>query len=148
MGLQDFDTVFRFAQEWLEADPVRFRGGVLDIQAVLRDAVNAGLSVDDGNMFETLKAELSDVMMCQQRAIQNEVAPPPRPGTVRWCVLHQDSPVSGAGSMTLRQACYALAWLKQRSRMNGVGLDTLCGLLSAGGLLAQDNLMPRCARRT
>lgn len=102
-----------------------------------------GLDIARPGLYEAVHERLVDVMSSDLAEKQSEDAPPPRKWSVRWYLQRKDQLVSHGSTLTVHQACFALAWHKMWSGMTEQGMDSLCRLLSAGGLCNEANLMPR-----
>lgn len=138
--VQTFHDLLNFASHgW------RIRGGQDDTAlALLEDAAQQGLYSTTLGDAEAVMAELSDLMAKQNESQTSKDLPAPQQYSIRWYQGLANEPISAAGSMTVLQMCYAVMWLKVSGGMTGASVDSLCRLVSFGGLLDESNKMPRC----
>lgn len=142
--VQSLEDLFLFAQAELAKPEWRMRGGQdIDGHALMQAAQQQGLYIDDRAAVAALTAELSDAMDCTLARQRKNDLPAPRKYTIRWYQLEGDNPIAAGSDVTVRQACYAMVWLKLLGGMTGQCLDSFCRLLSFGGMLRAENIMPR-----
>jgi hypothetical protein len=72
------------------------------------------------------------------------VGPAPRPGTLKWYIANKHMPVSAAGTITVFEVAYCYLRLKLDGGIPDTVFRMLLNVACNGGLLAQDNIMPRC----
>lgn len=128
-------------------DMQRERGGAEgtgDPLQVARMALDSGLFADGVPSRDAMRIELLDAMDRFRAGLESSDGPAPRPHSVRWFHERAGDPVSSTGTMTVRQYCYSLLWLKMFSKGLNKGVDFLCSWLSWAGLLPPDNIAPRC----
>lgn len=123
----------------------RPRGGAVEVtDAQLRAAVaEAGGAAFGADVAHTVWAELADQMANTLAGHLDKDKAAPRKGTVRWYVANASNPVAEGSTLTVRQACYFIAYHKLASKSTVRGVDMLCGFLSKGGLLPPSNMVPR-----
>lgn len=120
----------------------RFRGGIDDgMQQLQQAAWQHGMPWSVINMSETLRVELESLIDSLR---DPAVAKPPREGSVRWFIEKQHEPIAPGASVSVLQACYWTLYIRHYRGLNERGMDELCGVMSCGGLLPPQNLMPRC----
>jgi hypothetical protein len=71
---------------------------------------------------------------------------PLRPGrlTLRWYIANKDKPVSSTSTITVFEVAYCYLCLKLDGGITDVVFKKLLNVACKGGLLAPDNIMPRC----
>lgn len=148
--MQNFRRCLEYSNAFVLSDIERFRGGVDHGLAALRLAATADgvdLHEKDEAMYASLMAELQDLidrkLGVPEHATGDDIQP--RKGTLAWYIQRRHEPVAPGSDLTLLQVCYSLMFTKHFRGTNDVGMEELCGLLSVGGLLPPDNIMPKYA---
>lgn len=142
MALQSLYDTLDYCEAVLTSDTGRFRGGVVDGMNQLQQAAQRdGLPWQLISTSESLMIELRSLI----ESLQDPTASrPPREKSVRWYQQKQHEPIAPGVEVTVLQACYWALYTRHFRGLNERGMDDMCGVLSAGGFLPENNLMPRC----
>lgn len=138
--MQSFEEFLRFADEgpleW------RTRGGLpSSVHLLMEQAAAHGLYTDDVEMASAVFKELS-ARMAEAEA-EADACANVKDRSISWYRARLGEPISAGSTITVQQACYAMAWLKLQGGMTVQSVDYVCRLMSLGGVLEEENQMPR-----
>ena len=143
--MQSYSAKFDYIKDLVDANFERFRGGVEEgLEAFRLHALRDGVEWNEDDVYETLMSELEGLIEAKLNPDADAGNKKPRKHSVAWYIERHHEPVADRSSMTVLQACYCLMYTKHYRGLNEMGMDELCGMISLGGLLQEDNIMPRC----
>lgn len=148
LTVQNFEHVLEYARGVVDSSVERFRGGIEHgLQAVLPAALADGIDLTEQTMYDTLMAELQELIDQKLAALAPDDGDgrQPRKGSLAWYIRQSNEPVAPGSDLTVLQVCYALMFTKHFRGMNDVGMAEICGMMAVGGLFPLDNNMPKCA---
>lgn len=141
---QSYDAKFEYLRQLVEDNFERFRGGVEEgLEAFRLHALRDGVQWEEEDVYATLMAELEGLIEAKLNPNADADERKPRKHSVAWYIQRHHEPVANRLDMTVLQVCYCLMYTKHYRGLNELGMDELCGMISEGGLLHEDNNMPK-----
>lgn len=143
--LQTIGEKLEYIKEIAEANIDRFRGGVeAGLDSFRLQALRDGVDWDEEDVYASLMTELESLIQAKLAGNADAGDRKPRRHSVAWYIERHHEPVAAGVDMTVLQASYYVMYTKHHRGLNDMGMDEICGMIALGGLLREDNNMPKC----